>query len=133
MQITPFSLADINAAHAKVKSGADFPSYIQDLVQLGVKSYIIFVRDGHAVYFGEDGYQLDSEPVYAELPISLRSDKTVFIAQLRKHQQGQTDYFTFCQHCAETGIEKWIVDTKEMTCIYYDLSAEEILMEIIPT
>ena len=133
MQITPFSLADIKAAHAKVKSGADFPSYIRDLTQLGVKSYTIFVRDGHAVYFGEDGYQLDSEPIYAELPISLQSDKTVFIAQLRKHQQGKTDYFTFCQHCAETGIEKWIVDTKEMTCIYYDLSAEEILMEIIPT
>ncbi|TKC04313.1 DUF1398 family protein [Pedobacter frigoris] len=39
---------------------------------------------------------------------------------------------TFCTQCAETGVEKWIVDLSDMTCIYYDKSRTEILVECIP-
>ena len=52
---------------------------------------------------------------------------------LKIHQQGETDYYTFCNHCAETGIEKWIVDLHKMTCIYYDKQQNEILVEVIPS
>ena len=31
-----FELKEINEAHSKVESGADFPKYIQDLIKLGV-------------------------------------------------------------------------------------------------
>lgn len=44
---TMFTLDQIREAHAKVKSGADFPHYIQDLIVLGVQKYDIFVHDGH--------------------------------------------------------------------------------------
>ncbi len=32
-----FTIEQIKEAHAKVKSGADFPNYIHDLIILGVK------------------------------------------------------------------------------------------------
>ncbi len=42
-----FTLEQIKSAHSKVKSGADFPNYIQDLINLGIKSYHTYVSDGH--------------------------------------------------------------------------------------
>ncbi len=51
-----FQLTKIKDAHAKVKSGADFPAYIQDLIQLGVLSYDTFVMDGHSVFNGADNF-----------------------------------------------------------------------------
>ena len=49
-----FTLDQIKQAHAKVKSGADFPKYIQDLIVLGIKNYDTFVIDGHSEYYGEN-------------------------------------------------------------------------------
>ncbi|MGB4398918.1 MAG: DUF1398 family protein [Daejeonella sp.] len=34
-----FTAEQIKAAHSKVKSGADFPAYIQDIKALGVTGY----------------------------------------------------------------------------------------------
>ena len=51
-----FELKEIKEAQSKVKSGADFPNYIQELIKLGVKKYETYVHDGHSLYFGEDNY-----------------------------------------------------------------------------
>jgi hypothetical protein len=40
-----FELKEINEAHSKVKSGADFANYVQDLIKLGVKKYNTYVND----------------------------------------------------------------------------------------
>ena len=69
---------------------------------------------------------------YDILKISEVSNKEKFSHYLKIHQQGQTDYYTFCTHCAETGIEKWIVSLDKMTCIYFDKAENEILEEKIP-
>ena len=34
-----FTVKEIHEAHAKVKSGADFPKYIQEIKKMGVKSF----------------------------------------------------------------------------------------------
>ncbi len=34
-----FDLKEIKEAHAKVKTGADFPRFVQELIKLGVKKY----------------------------------------------------------------------------------------------
>lgn len=47
-----FTVAEIKAAHSKVKSGADFPAYIQDIKRLGVTYYETFVTDGHTDFYG---------------------------------------------------------------------------------
>jgi len=127
-----FTLDQVKAAHSKVKSGADFPAYIQDLIKLGVISYSTYVIDGHAEYFGDNDYTVKSEGKYSFLTVLEKSDKETFINRLKMHQQGQTDYMTFCNDCANTGVEMWMVDSKELTCTYYDISGKKMWEEKIP-
>lgn len=128
-----FELKDIKAAHAKVKSGADFAQYIQDLKELGVKKYDMYVSNGRTLYYGEEAFQVKTKPNYADLIIANISDKDRFKHYLKNHQRGQTDYPTFCSHCAQTGVEKWTVDMAAMTCTYCDKQDQIMLAEEIPT
>jgi uncharacterized protein YbcV (DUF1398 family) len=127
-----FTINQIKEVHSKVKSGADFPAYVQDLIQLGVRSYESHVADGHILFFGKDGYTVQSEAKYAQLKIADNSDQDQFKKELKEHQQGKTDYLAFCTASARSGIEKWVVDTVRMTCTYYDKAGREILVEEIP-
>ena len=127
-----FTIEQVKKAHSRVKSGADFPQYIQELIILGVKSYNCFVADGHSEYFGENNFQISSAAKYNEIPVAENADVEQFKHYLKIHQNGETDYLTFCNHCAETGVEKWKVDTMEMICIYYDKKENRMLVETIP-
>lgn len=128
-----FTVTQIETAHEKVQSGADFPNYIQEIKGFGVVSFETWVLDSHTEYFGKDGFQATSQPKYEQLMIADTSDKNQFGAYLQLHQKGETDYVTFCTHCAETGIEKWHVDLEKMTCTYFDKAGNEILVENVPT
>lgn len=128
-----FTVAQIEQAHDKVKSGADFPRYIQEIKKMGVLGFETWVADSHTEYYGANGYRTSSQPQYENLTIYNVTNKEKFAQQLKLHQQGQTDYYTFCKDCTETGIEKWIVDLDKMTCIYYDKAGNEILVEQIPS
>ena len=128
-----FTIDQINEAHAKVKSGADFPNYIQDLIKLGVTGFETYVADGHTVYFGKDEVRIQSEATYTALKLADESDKDQFQEDLKDHQQGKTNYQTFCLDCAWSGVEKWVVDMSKMTCTYYDKAGNEMLAEAIPT
>ncbi|RED26637.1 uncharacterized protein YbcV (DUF1398 family) [Flavobacterium cutihirudinis] len=127
-----FTIEQIKDAHSKVKSGADFPNYIQDLIILGVKGYDTFVNDGRSEYYGVNGYSVTSEEKYSPISISSTVNKELFIEQLVKHQHGETDYPTFCNHCGQCGIAKWRVDIIDLTCTYFDSADNEILIEKIP-
>ncbi|MBY0245721.1 MAG: DUF1398 domain-containing protein [Sphingobacteriaceae bacterium] len=127
-----FTISQIEQAHEKVKSGTDFPKYIQEIKNLGVIGFTTWVKDSHTVYFGKNGYSLKSTSKYDELQIAEESDQANFVAQLQKHQQGKTDYFTFCKDCAILGVEKWEVNLIEMTCIYFDKNENKLLTEAIP-
>jgi uncharacterized protein YbcV (DUF1398 family) len=127
-----FTIEQIKTAHSKVKSGADFPSYIREIKQLGVTAYETWVQDGHTIYTGQQALPLQTEPKYANLEIAPAGNKEKFQQYLKAHQQGQTDYQTFCNHCAATGIEKWVVDLAAMTCTYFDKAGRKVLEEEIP-
>lgn len=127
-----FTLDQINEAHASVKSGADFPKFAHDIRELGVTKYDAYVTDGHAEYFGADGFTLiwpAHHPVY---PIAETSDAHSFAERLKAHQRGETDYFQFSQDAANAGVEKWTVDTEAMTCTYYDTAGNVMLEEHVP-
>lgn len=126
-----FTPEQIKEAHAKVKSGADFPKYILEIAQLGILSYTSYVSDGHSEFIGKDNQTVFSGPQYAALTIADASNDTLFKQHLKAHQQGQSNYATFCQLAAETGTEKWIVDIVKMTCTYYDKNGNLMLIEII--
>jgi uncharacterized protein YbcV (DUF1398 family) len=127
-----FTVEQIEEANGKVASGADFPKYIQEIKELGVKGFETWVKDSHTEYFGKDNFRIKSKPKYDALTISDNSDKANFIFKLKIHQQGKSDYFTFCKDCAERGIEKWVVSLDEMTCTYFDKIGNIILVEQIP-
>ena len=128
-----FTIAQIKEAHSKVKSGADFPAYIQDLIELGVKGYDTFVNDGHVEYFGADNFRAAATDTYESITVASSANKERFIEFLVMHQDGQTDYLTFCNHAAQCGIARWSVNIIEMTCTYFDKSGSAILIEKIPT
>lgn len=127
-----FTVEQIKVAHAKVKSGADFPAYIQDIKKLGVTFYETFVTDGHTNYYGMHDYKTSSVAKYDVLKIAQVSSIEQFKIDIKAHQQGKTDYPTFCNDCAKSGIEKWAVCMDKMTCTYYDKADNEILIERIP-
>lgn len=128
-----FTLQQIHEAHSKVKSGADFPKYMQDIIKLGVTSFETFVFDNHTNYFGKDKFQIASTGFTETRSIANESSLDHFKSDLKAHQQGKTDYLTFLNNCAKSGIEKWIVDMNQMTCTYYDIQGQALLVEIIPT
>ena len=127
-----FTVEQVKAAHSKVKSGADFPAYIQDIKKLGVTFYKTFVTDGHTDYYGANDFTTASPAKYQALAIAEISNREQFKADLKEHQQGKTDYLTFIGLCAKLGIEKWEVYMDKMTCTYYDKEGNEILVEQIP-
>lgn len=127
-----FTIEQIKEAHSKVKSGADFPRYIQELIQLGVMNYDTYVTDGHTDYYGKNDYVISTSPRYELLTISEQNNTEVFKKELKEHQQGKTGYPEFCKMSAETGVQKWSVNMHKMTCTYYDTSNNEMLMEVIP-
>lgn len=127
-----FTVAQIDQAHEKVKSGADFPAYIREIKQLGVIAFETWVIDSHTEYYGKNDFKTKSLPQYEPLKIAEVCESDAFRNYLKIHQQGKTDYYTFCQHCATTGIEKWIVNLEKMTCTYYSKAGDQILVEEIP-
>jgi uncharacterized protein YbcV (DUF1398 family) len=127
-----FTISQIKGAHSKVKSGADFPKYMQDIMALGVNSFETFVFDNHTDYYGKDGFKVSSEGLSETLDIAEKCNVEQFKSELKAHQQGKTNYPTFRQDCAKSGVEKWIVVMNQKTCSYYDKSGNEVLVETIP-
>lgn len=127
-----FTIEQIKAEHQKVKSGADFPGYIQTIKKLGVSDYMVSVADGNTQYFDTENETVQTGKKYDPLTVSKLLNLEEFKARLKLHQQGGTDYLTFCSDCAENGVEGWKMDLNVMTCTYFDTEGNEILVEQIP-
>ena len=127
-----FTVEQIKAAHGKVKSGADFPAYIQEIKAMGVTHYEAYVADGHIDYHGANGHTAKVPAKYEAVAIADKCNRQQFLIELKEHQKGNTDYSTFIAMSAEMGIEKWAVSMKKMTCTYYDKKGNEVLVEEIP-
>ncbi|AZA49612.1 DUF1398 domain-containing protein [Chryseobacterium carnipullorum] len=127
-----FTIEQIKAEHRKVKSGADFPAYIQAIKNLGVSDYTVSVADGNTRYFDTENKKAETGKKYDPILVSGKLNLEQFKTRLKLHQQGRTDYLTFCNDCADNGVEGWKMDLNEMTCTYFDIDGNEILVEQIP-
>ena len=127
-----FTLEQISQTHAKVKSGADFPRYVQDLKALGMAHYDFYVADGHSEYFANTGERLDAPAKYPALNVAQIGDAPALRHTISIHQQGQTDFMTFCQQAVDAGVRYWRTDVVNLRCVYVDHAGEEILVEPIP-
>lgn len=128
-----FTLEQIKQAYDKVKTGADFTNYIQELITLGVKGYDTITADSRVVYYGADNYEVSTDKKHDDFVIAATPNKERFIEYIVMHQSGQTDYITFCEQAAQCGIAKWRIDIIDMTCTYYSTQGEAIIIEKIPT
>jgi uncharacterized protein YbcV (DUF1398 family) len=127
-----FTIQEIKAAHGKVKSGADFPAYIQDIRNLGVTFYETFLTDGHSLYHGKDNFELSTEPRFEPVPITEKVNEEQLKSDIYNHQQGKSNYEEIIKQCADSGVEKWAICMDAMTCTYYDKKGNKILVEKIP-
>ena len=84
------------------------------------------------VYYGGNKHEVRSAVTYAPLAIAEISSPATLQHNIAIHQQGQTDFITFCRQAAQAGVEKWVIDTQKMMCTYYDLQGNEIVAEPIP-
>lgn len=127
-----FTIDQIHEAFAKVKSGADFPQFVQNLKEIGVTHYDNFVLDGRTNYYGLNGFMLDGASKYPEMQVNDNSSSDRLKHAIAIHQQGQTDYPTFCRQAADAGVEKWRVHMIERTVIYTDKKGQKLTVEPIP-
>ncbi len=127
-----FTLQQMKAAHAKVKSGADFPAYVHEIKQLGLVHYDFLVKNGQTEYYGANSLKVTGEAIYPEKMISIKSSSIAVRQIIAEHQRGKSDFLTFCQLVADAGVQKWVVDTEAMMCTYYDLTGNNMVAEPIP-
>lgn len=126
-----FTLEQINAIHDQLGSAESLAQYIKALNALGVESYDSYIRDGHSEYFGKSGHTAISPAAHELLAIADTSDREQFLKHLDLHNQGKTSYMEMSKGLADSGIEKWTVDTTNMTMTFYDTSGNEMLAETI--
>lgn len=126
------TIDQINAAHSKVKSGADFPQYIRDLEALGVSRYDMLVEDGLIIYRGPGEFTLQAGPKYKPQAVADTASAGQLQAALTIHQQGQTNYLTFCTQAAEAGVARWTTDVIRKEVAYFDKQGNTVLSEPIP-
>jgi uncharacterized protein YbcV (DUF1398 family) len=127
-----FTIEHIHQAYSKVKSGADFPQLVQDLKSLGIVRYDNVVADGTTKYYGADNKMVQGDAKYPVLQVSNTGSVDKLKHALSIHQQGQTDYPTFCRHAADAGVEKWTTHMVDMTVTYFDKHGNALIVESIP-
>lgn len=124
-----FTLQQIDDLHTRLGDAQTLLAYVLALNAIGVERYDSYLIDGHSEYFGKDGRCVISPPVHERLSIADKSNRDNFLKHLKLHEEGTTSYIEMSEGLAESGIEKWSVDTNEATMIFYDLDGNELLVE----
>ena len=70
-------------------------------------------------------------PVHEVLPVAETGQRETFLQHLRRHERRETTYLEMSRGLAQSGIEKWTVDTGRMTMTFYDKAGREMLVEQI--
>ena len=126
-----FTIEQIDAIHARLGSASTLPEYVQALKALGIERYDSYLADGHSEYVGRGGHKVVSPAAHEVLAVAEISQREAFLQHLREHELGQTTYLEMSRGLAQSGIEKWTVDTSEMTMAFYDKAGKEMLVEQI--
>ena len=113
-----FTIEQIDDLHARLGSAKTFSEYVRALKALGVERYDSYLDDGHSEYFGPGRERVASPPVHEMLAVAETSQREAFLQHLRRHEQRQSTYLEMSEGLAQSGIEKWTVDTGEMTMTF---------------
>jgi uncharacterized protein YbcV (DUF1398 family) len=126
-----FTIEQINELHARLGSARTLPEYVRALKAHGVEQYDSYLTDGHSEYFGQGGHRVVSPAVHEVLLVAETGQHETFLQHLRRHELRQTTYLEMSRGLAQSGIEKWTVDTGRMTMTFYDKAGREMLVEQI--
>lgn len=126
-----FSLDNIKEAHSKF-TGVDFPKLIQEFKKMGMLTNTFQLETGKVTYAHRGGEQIVVQANAVDQPIQATSSADGAKDVLRRHQAGETDFVTFCREIAGAGVAKWVSNMDEMTCSYYDLNNQVVVVETIP-
>jgi len=127
-----FNKNQILTAFAKVKSGTDFPSLVQELKSLGVQYFDHIVKSGTDIFYGVNGFSLQINFPQPSIEIATTSSIEKLKIALKIHQSGETDYPTFCIQAGASGVNLWTSDLNSMTVTYEDLLRNIMVCETIP-
>ncbi len=126
-----FTVEQINDIHDRLGKAETLLQYVQALHALGVERYESYLTDGHSEYFGKDGYTVKSPAVHETFLIAKTSNRGNLLKHLNLLEQGKTSYLEMSQGLAESGIEKWTVDTNELIMTFCDKASKRLLVETI--
>jgi uncharacterized protein YbcV (DUF1398 family) len=126
-----FTIEQIDDVHARLGSAKTFTEYVLALKALGVEEYDSYLADGHSEYFGPSGHSVVSPPVHEVFAVAETGQHETFVQHLSRHERRETTYLEMSKGLAESGIEKWTVDTGRMTMTFYDETGREMLVEEI--
>jgi uncharacterized protein YbcV (DUF1398 family) len=62
---------------------------------------------------------------------SCKRQRETFLQHLHRHERRETTYLEMSRGLAQSGIEKWTVDTGRMTMTFCDKAGREMLVEHI--
>ncbi len=122
-----FTIDQINEIHGRLDGAKTLLQYVQAIEAIGVVRADSYVSDGHSEYFSEDGQKVESSPVHDVLSVSQTSSGQSLLQQLRLHDEGKTSYLEMSKGLAESGIEKWVINTLELTMSFYDAGGNKLL------
>jgi uncharacterized protein YbcV (DUF1398 family) len=126
-----FTIEQIHDIHDRLGTMERFPDYVRALTAIGVERYDSYLSDGRSEYFAEDGRSVVSAAVHEVLPVNDASDHEKVVEHLGLHELGRTSYLEMSKGLADSGVEKWTVDTNAMTLTYVDKQGRELVTEAI--
>jgi uncharacterized protein YbcV (DUF1398 family) len=119
-----FTLDQINEIHDTHGKATTLPAYLNALREIGVQESVSFVTDGHTEHHGADGYVVSTPPAHEKFAIAEVSDRAMLAEALE-----EKDYVKMSKALADSGIEKWIFDTRALTIAYLDRAGNSLLEE----
>ena len=126
-----FTIEQINDLHERLGSAKAFPEYVRALKALGIERCDSYLFDGHSEYLGQGGHRVvrhrSTRCLPSWKPVNARRSLSTCAVTSRARRR----YLEMSMGLAQSGIEKWTVDTGRMTITFYDKAGREMLVEQI--
>jgi uncharacterized protein YbcV (DUF1398 family) len=125
-----FTIEQINELHDRLGNAETLLLYAQGLQAIGIDYFDSYLFDGHSEFFGTDG-TVKSPVAHEILSIAETTNKQGLLEHLSLHEQRKINYLEMSRGLAESGVEKWTVDTHRFTMTFYDCAGNAMLVETI--
>ena len=117
----------------KRSAGKPYPVYVNNLKEVGVKSYTVTVSShDRRIFCGIHDHVLEIPGNAFQTDCADNFDLAALKAALHRTQTGQSDYPTFMREIATAGIHFYTADLLNRTVKYFGKSSADFYEEAIP-